>query len=352
MTHRTIAVMLTACLIAAPTSAREWSPSNEKIIEGNAKMLRGKKPEVIARFLVHPYPMAAAGAARALAEHRGEAVALVGKLLGDRHAGMRAGAVNVLAEMIADLNEGKTGSKRKASEPLKIPPALARVLDLATKLVDDPSPAVQRAMGNLAGTLGDHPVTHKVALSMAASKDASVRYAALRLAGRTPPEVRVKIGMTVSAMHKGNSARLWSLAHKVISGAIDQAKPAMGVIARFLEDQAPMLRGMFADGAMASALKVVEPHAAAPESLVTVAGLCKCYVTIPDGKHGAWTSIEEQLYLILKKMGPAAAGPIRKAVVSLKKFSVSVDDRELRRFQTSRQGMANRIEKLQELGRQ
>jgi hypothetical protein len=38
----------------------------------------------------------------------------------------------------------------------------------------------------------------------------------------------------------------------------------MGVIARCLEEQAPMLRGTLADGAMAIALKVVKPHAATP----------------------------------------------------------------------------------------
>jgi len=342
--------LLTSCIAIPAATGREYSPSSEEIIEANAKQLRGKKPEQIARFLGHPYPLAATGAAVAMAEHGQKVLPLIDKLLADKHPDMRSGAVNVLTTLIVRLNR-PDGKRPDKSEPLKITDTMTRTLERAAGLIEDPSPLVQQAMGRLARIIGDHKIAHRIVIKMAASEDAGVRAAALAVTRNQikTPEVKAKVGMLVSSAARGNTARHWGLSHLLLQDAIEHAKVAIPVLAKFLDTRAHSMRGMFSDGAMTRALAVIEEYADTDDALAAVSGVCKCYVRIPDNDHRGWVQAKARCQRILEKMGPAAGLEVRKALISLRTFVKTVEDKEVKRLQTTRKGMDERIKHLEKL---
>lgn len=308
-----------------------WAPSGAKITEDCKRFFKGKSPEEIARYLVHPYSAAAGGAAQALADHGKKALPLIERLLKDSHPGVRLGALKALAHMYA---EDKT--KSGESEERELTPELARVLATVASMTDDPNEWVKGALGGVVKAVGiQNEHTHKVVLRMAASPDPGIRASALNM-GRhwiKDPKVVVRIGTTVSAAPEGNTPRHWDLAHYILQQHKPHARESIPTIARFLNREAHRQRGMFSDGAHFRGLDIIEHHwdKSVERTPELVKGLCRCYVRVPYCDYPGWVRTREQVRRLLDKLSPESAPAIRKAVAAERQWLEKSSEASLKR---------------------
>ena len=349
--RRLPAMLLLASLAACTTAvaANGYAPPSEEVVEAHARPLRGKPPREIARFLAHPSDLAAAGAAKALAEHGSQALPLVRKLLEDSHPAMRAGALKTIAILFAP----KPDETYKPGER-PVTPALREMLALAATLVDDDASQVQLGLGTIVGTLGvETPAVHKILFTMADSPDPAVRAQALNIGRHKIQDkaAKARIGMLVSQAPEGNTARHWDLAHLLLQQGIEHAKPAIGGLGKFFGEDAPTLRRMFSDGAQFRALDVIERYL--DDGLEGVPGLVPglsiCYVRVPRHGYPGWVRYEKQLKRVLERMGPAAAPGMRAAIDAQRKWLAAATEKELKSLETNQEYCEKALEALEAL---
>ncbi len=117
-----------------------FAHSPQYIARTNQRGFEGIAPEQIAGYLAHFSGGAADGAAAALAERGEEAMPLLKQLLGDKHHGLRAGALATLTKIYrSDSNEYRT----------EVPEEQAEVIKLVQPLIEDPSPLVRTEASGL-----------------------------------------------------------------------------------------------------------------------------------------------------------------------------------------------------------
>jgi len=117
-----------------------FAHSPQYIARTNQRGFQGMKPEQIAGYLAHFSGGAADGASLALAERGEEVVPLLKQLLGDKHHGIRAGALATLTKIYrSDDHEYKT----------EVPKEQAEIIKLVRPLIEDPSPLVRAEASGL-----------------------------------------------------------------------------------------------------------------------------------------------------------------------------------------------------------
>lgn len=327
-----------------------WSMASARLsadqtpAEAGYRIFRGKSPEVIARYLAHPYPQAVHGIARALAEHGERALPLLKELIKDRHPGVRRGAVLTLGIMYA-----RDQSKESGDEQRPVSPEAKEALALLARMIDEPDPWVQIDLGSVVEKIGaETEEMHQLVIRMGRSPDAAARAKALWLARHriTTPEVKVQVGIQVDSTPEGNTPRHWEQAHYVMQQGKERAKPALPILACFFHDQAYKLRGMFSDSAILRALDVIRAYQQDPAALVTVPGLCRTYVRLCDSEYHGWVACQEQTLKMLETLAPRARTVFRNAIDSEKKFLASATDEELASYGTNRKCAHARLTKL------
>jgi len=330
-----------------------FAHSPEYIARTNARGLEGKSPREIARFLAHFNGGPAGGAVAALEAalrkdsadfdksaggRRSPLPLLIEELLGDSHPYIRAGALSVLGEI--HKFTGDKGDTREAT------PELRRAMALAGRLIDDPHPEVQRALGGVISKLKvETPEAHRVALGLAAHPDPSVRFSALHM-GRywlKDKATVVRIGILVSKAPEGNNPNHWNWAHMLVQRYKDDpiVREAIPVMAAFTRNKANTVpyRGFFSDGAQYRALEVMAAQWDKEVERMpnVVEALCRCYTRVPYHNYKGWVKTRQMAWDLLEKLGPASARAIRATAAEERKWLAGVDDAFLKVVTESRQ---------------
>ncbi|MHC4503377.1 MAG: DUF6288 domain-containing protein, partial [Planctomycetota bacterium] len=319
-----------------------FAHSPEYIARTNARGLEGKSPREIARFLAHFNGGPAGGAVAALTAYgkkdASRVADLIETLLGDSHPYIRAGALSVLGEM--HKFTGGKGDTREAT------PELRRAMTLAGRLIDDPHPEVQRALGGVVSKLKvETPDAHRVALRLAAHPDPSVRFSALHM-GRywlKDKATVVRIGILVSKAPEGNNPNHWNWAHMLLQRYKDDpiVREAIPVMAAFIRNKANTVpyRGFFSDGAQNRALDVMAAQWDKEVERMpnVVEALCRCYTRVPYHNYKGWVKTRQMAWDLLKKLGPASTKAIRATAAEEKAWLANVDDAFLKVVTETRQ---------------
>lgn len=320
-------VVVALVVLVAPVFDGEGAGiSREQSIELRTLPFRGKSPEYIAKFFVHPNGHAANAAMLAMqTEHGKQAIPLLTKLLKDDHPIMRFSAVQVLGDILMPKPE----KRRRSEEPSQVTPEIEQLVKLIEPLSNDMHPAVNQAVSQKFLELGvETPATRRMAIQMANSPDLNTRTKALEIGQRviSDPDTQVKIGMAVS-VHV-NIPAVWGRAHGLIAKHKDDSvcRQAIPTLAHFLRNVANTrpVRGMFSDSPQSAALQTLDAQWCDEVEKMkdTVPGVCCAFVRLPVG----WMESRKFSLDILKKMSPAAAPTIKAYVKSERQWLKEVND--------------------------
>ena len=318
-------LLITLLAVAIPAAHAGWAADPDYIARQSLPFFKDKSPEQIAPYLCHHNGLPYQAAVLALAAHGERALPLIEELMADTHPWIRAGALDTLGEI----------HKHEGKEERVLTPQLSKAVGLAARLLDDPHPAVQEALGGFVGKLRvETPQTRKMVLKMAASSDPGVRHRALNM-GRhwlEHPETVVRIGMLVSAAPKGNTPGHWNLAHLLVQRYKDEpvsrkAIPTMAAVLRHKANTRPY-RGFFSDGAQFRAMEVMDSHWSKEVEAIpdVVPGLCRSYVRVPYHKYPGWIKTRELAWKLLGRCTRASVPAIRATIAEEKKWLADVSD--------------------------
>lgn len=334
-----LSLMLAASAQAGRRQGQEMQA--EQYEELLTQAFKGKSPEYIAKYFVHPNGFCASYAMKAMKrEHGKAAVGLLTRLLRDDNPTMRYSAVKVLGDILLPKPAKKS---RKGKAPKQITPEAEQLIELIEPLADDKSPAVQQAVAQLFFGIGvDNEAIRRIAIKMADSPDLSVRNMALDFGRRIikDPETCVKIGMTVS--RHMNIPHMWAVAHMLIAAHKDSDVCRQGIpaLANYLLNVGNTLpvRGMFSDGPQKAALIVLDAQwdAEVEKMNDTVPAVCCAFVRLPHVVYPGWMAARKTSLDILKKMSPAAAPAIRDYVKKERQWLKRADGALLGRISTGK----------------
>lgn len=336
-------VLATAALLATalPAVAGTKHDARKLRAENYAELLtapfKGKPPEYIARYFVHPNGFMAEHAMIAMKRQHGEkAVGLLLKLLKDDNPIMRYSAVHCLADiMLPPAKRG--GGRRRADEPA--PPGAEKLGRIIEPMAYDKHPAVQQAVADAFSRMSaDTASIRRIALKMADSPDLTVRNMALRFGQQVirDPNTQVAIGATVSG-HM-NIPRMWGHAHQLIARNMGNQAGRAGLPA-LIHFQAHVantrpVRGMFSDSPQKAALEAMLGmwDAEVEKMPDAVLAVCRSFVRLPHNGHPGWVESRKASFDILNKMTQAAAPKIAEYVKAERVWLSRADDAQLRPF--------------------
>ncbi len=305
-----------------------FAHSPDYIASTNALAFDGMSPVRIAPYLAHfnggPY----SGAVKAMVAHGKAAVPLMVRLLADENPWLRGAAVNVLGQLHRYTGDGKVTRT--------IDPALAATIARLGKLVADPHPAVQGALGSFVQNVRlETPETRRIVVKMAGSDDAGVRYTAVNMA-RTwlaDPDTLIRVGMLVSASPKGNTPRHWQFGHMAIARckADPRCRQAIPVMAAFIRNTANTVpvRGFFSDSAQRVPIQVMAAQWDLEVQRMdnVIPALCNTYVrTASPRSYAGWRTLRAAAKELLEKLDPSVAPALRAAIAEERAFLATVGE--------------------------
>ena len=350
--RRLAAATALSLLIAASAHAAKKDARRLKAIEYEEYLtaaFKGKSPEYIARYFVHPNGFCANYAMVAMErEHGKQAVGLLTKLLKDENPIMRYSAVKVLGNIL--LPESARVSRRRKGAPPQgpVPPEVKQLTKLIEPMAYDKHPAVQQAVAETFSQIAfDNESIQHIALKMADSPDLTVRSMALKFGQQVikDPNARVMIGATVS--RHINIPRMWGYAHGLIAAHKDskvcrQGLPALIHFQAHVANTRPV-RGMFSDSPQKAALEALlaQWDAEVEKMPDAVAAICCAFVRLPYNGHPGWVISRKTSLDILHKMTPAAAPAIAAYVKKERLWLDRAGDLEVRQLGETSEGRKN-----------
>ena len=288
-----------------------WCGTWEQHNQGVAWFFKGKSPKEIARYLAYPDWMGAQAAFQALAGGGDEAIRLVKQLVADRHAGIRVGAWDAIAEM----NTRKLLDTETQQE----------LATLAASRIATEDPSVGMALARAATPMANGEDLSKLLTGIARLEDIKAREAAVRTAMKRlkgQPELIVPVlRPVIAAKLSNNDIRVLGEAMAGVAGVAmtPEARSVLPEIAAVLDETSPDTRGMFSNGMMSNGLDVIDLHFddQVEKTPQLVSGLCRCFAKVPDMDHPAWTFPNIYLRRLIYRLGPVSTAAIDKAVAGM-----------------------------------
>ncbi len=277
-----------------------FAHSPDYIQRTNQRGFDGMSPEQIAGYLPHFSGGLAGGAAAAMAEHGAKEVPLLKRMLKDKHPGVRAGALRVLARIYgSDSEEYRT----------EVPAHMAEILQLVQPLIKDPSSLVRAAAGRLVLSMkvvhrDIYPVLYQLAEQPRSGIDKYIRH------GIKDPRIRVELTMKLLDTANRNKSSVpshykpmnWaSMAH------LDLCEPHIGTALDTMNNpQVVTMYGFFSNGPGNGALRIFERYSDHPLVRKHLPDMLAFSVHRQGSFNSYWTPVLEVPHRIVLKIGPEA----------------------------------------------
>lgn len=369
---KTISALLMLAALSFPCRG-EYAPMPKVVISMQKKAFQGKSPEEIASFLAHPDESTQKAAAAALADNPATAMPLIEKLLTDTNPWIRAGAVDVMTNMVEAVvmkrgpqiapsplskkQNGNTTIEEKKEAQLKL--TATRLLQ--KYLSEETESAVLNAICSLFRKASFDPEVLAYFVKKAIlSEHPSTRINALKVfEGRNHSEKDLLwAGLLALERYDGSiHQEILSIMNAVECGMQQEnGNTAIPAIASHLLNKVngghPAFRKKYWFQVVDQELNVLEKHWSweVEKQKDVVPGLCRAVVRLPYNKGGRHVkyNLRERSKILLRRCSWTAAPVIRESAEKELEWLNSASDVDLKEIVTCLSTEAFNPEKARE----